>query len=66
VGYSLTRQIRIFRQRRKFRVLQRRKKKPSFSTRRGLILVVGIATFVALVFILVYYVWYLPIERSMQ
>jgi hypothetical protein len=66
VGYPLIRPIRIFRQRRKFRVLQRRKKKPSFSTRRGLILLVGIAAFVALVFILAYYVWYLPLEKSMQ
>lgn len=29
-------------------------------------LVFGIAAFVGLIFILVYYVWYLPIEKSMQ
>jgi magnesium-transporting ATPase (P-type) len=45
---------------------RRRKKKTSFSTRQGLLLILGIGTFVALVFILAYYIWYLPIEKSMQ
>jgi len=29
-------------------------------------LVFGIAVFVGLIFILAYYVWYVPIEKSMQ
>ncbi len=64
---SLIRQVLLVTKRR--RVLsagQRRKKKTSFSTRQGLMLVFGIAAFVGLIFILVYYVWYLPIEKSMQ
>lgn len=62
----MIRQLKAFRQRRKFRALQGNKKKALLSTGHGLLLIVGIATFVALIFIFAYYVWYLPIEKSMQ
>ncbi len=45
---------------------RRRRKKTSLSIRHGLLLIFGIGTFVALVFVLVYFVWYLPVEKSMQ
>lgn len=44
----------------------RRRKKLPLSTRQGLILVFGIASFVGFVFILMYYIWFVPIEKSMQ
>ncbi|HLW88924.1 MAG TPA: hypothetical protein VKR57_10565 [Terriglobales bacterium] len=47
-------------------IRRRRGKELPLSTSQGLILVFGIATFVGLVFILMYYIWYLPIEKSMQ
>lgn len=45
---------------------RRHKKKLPLSTRQGLILIFGIATFVGFVFFLMYYIWYLPIEKSIQ
>ena len=44
----------------------RRRKKIDFKTGEGLVLVFGIAAFVALIFVLVYYIWYVPIEKSVQ
>jgi hypothetical protein len=66
VGYWPIRQLRVLRNRKKFGALQPHKQKTSFSTRHGLILILGVGTFVALVFILVYFFWYLPIEKSMR
>lgn len=45
---------------------RQRKKGTSLTVRHGLLLIFGIGTFVALMFMLVYYVWYLPIQKSMQ
>ncbi len=45
---------------------RRRRRKLPLSTRQGLLLIFGIGTFVALVFILIYYIWYLPMEKSMR
>jgi len=47
-------------------IRRRRRRKLPLSTRQGLLLVFGIGIFVALVFILIYYIWYLPIQKSMQ
>lgn len=44
----------------------RRKKNLPLSTRQGLLLILGIGIFVAIVFILVYCIWYLPIGKSVQ
>jgi hypothetical protein len=44
----------------------RRRKELPLSTRQGLILVFGIASFMGFVFILMYYIWFVPIEKSMQ
>jgi hypothetical protein len=52
--------------RRKRAVRFQRRKKIGFDTREGLLLVFGIAGFVALIFALVYFVWYLPIQRAVQ
>ncbi len=38
----------------------------AFSTRRGVILSVSIGVFVALIFVLVYYVYVLPMQRSLE
>jgi hypothetical protein len=43
-----------------------RKLRSSFSTSRGLILSVSIGVFVALIFVLVYYVYILPMQRSLE
>lgn len=66
MGYSFIRQIRVLRQRKRFRALNGSKKKASFSAWRGLALTIGIAAFVGLVFILAYYVWYLPLQKSVR
>jgi len=47
-------------------IRRRRRRKLPLSTRQGLLLVFGIGIFVALVLILIYYIWYLPIQKSMQ
>jgi hypothetical protein len=47
-------------------IRRRRRRKLPLSTRQGLLLIFGIGIFVALVFILIYYIWYLPIQKSMQ
>jgi len=47
-------------------IRRRRRRKLPLSTRQGLLLIYGIGIFVALVFILIYYIWYLPIQKSMQ
>jgi hypothetical protein len=38
----------------------------SLDTREGLLLVFGIAAFVALIFVLVYFIWYVPVQKSVQ
>lgn len=38
----------------------------SFTTRRGLLLSIYIGAFVALIFLLVYYVYVLPMQKSLQ
>lgn len=38
----------------------------SFTTRRGLLLSVYIGAFVALIFLLVYYAYVLPMQKSLQ
>lgn len=43
-----------------------RRHRTSLSTRQGLTLVFGVAAFVGLILIIVYYIWYLPMERAMQ
>ena len=40
--------------------------KAFLGTRQGLFLVFGIALLVSLVWILVYFAWYLPMERAVQ
>jgi len=47
-------------------VKRKRKKKTSFTTRQGLLVIFSIGTFVALIFALVYFVWFLPIQRSLE
>jgi len=44
----------------------RRAQRPSLTTKQGITLLFGIAALVGLVLILVYYVWFLPLERSIQ
>lgn len=43
-----------------------RGRRPSLTTRQGITLLFGIAALVGLVLILVYYGWFLPLERSLQ
>jgi len=50
---------------RSYRTVRRRKNENSFSVPQGLILIFGVGVFVALVFVLVWYVWYLPVEKSL-
>ena len=38
----------------------------SFTTRRGVLLSLSIGAFVALIFILVYYVYILPMQKSLE
>jgi len=38
----------------------------SFTTRRGLLLSLSIGAFVALIFILVYYLYVLPMQKSLE
>jgi len=38
----------------------------AFTTRRGLLLSIYIGAFVALIFLLVYYVYVLPMQKSLQ
>lgn len=66
MSYSPIRQVRVLRKRKKFGTIQPRKRKTSFSARQGLILIFGVGTFVAVVFILVYFFWYLPMEKSLR
>lgn len=40
--------------------------RPSLTTRQGVTLLFGIAALMGLVLIFVYYVWFLPVERSLQ
>ena len=47
------------------KIKKRRNKQSSFTTFHGIILSLAIGTFVALVFLLTYYVWYLPMHKSM-
>ena len=44
----------------------RQRDKVFLDTRQGLFLVFGIALLVSLVWILVYFAWYLPMERAVQ
>jgi hypothetical protein len=65
-GVWLRQMLLASRKKRPPAIRQRRRKRIDFKTREGLVLVFGIAVFVALIFVLVYYVWYVPIERSVQ
>jgi hypothetical protein len=49
-----------------FSVRRRVRKKPALSVGQGLGLIFGIAIFVALMATVVYYVWYLPVMKSLQ
>lgn len=40
--------------------------RPVLRTRQGLALVFGIGVLVGLVWILVYYAWYLPLQKALQ
>jgi len=44
----------------------RHRDRPVLRTRQGLALVFGIAILVGVVWILVYYAWYLPMEKALQ
>ena len=48
------------------RVLSARKKSNNvqFRTRDGVLLLISVGLFVALVFVFVYFVWYLPMEKA--
>jgi len=65
-GVWLRQMLLASRRKRSSAIRQRRRKKIDLKTGEGLILVFGIAAFVALIFVLVYYIWYVPIERSVQ
>jgi hypothetical protein len=43
-----------------------RKNRSSFTARRGLVLSLSIGAFVALIFVLVYYVYILPMQKSLE
>jgi len=43
-----------------------KKSKPSFTTRRGILLSLSIGVFVALIFLLVYYAYVLPMQKSLE
>jgi len=45
---------------------RRSKNKIQFRTRDGLLLLASIEIFVALVFVLVYLVWYLPMQKAIR
>jgi hypothetical protein len=68
VIHSFVRQLLAWyrRKRNALFIRRRRSERLPLSTRQGLILVFGIATFVGLVAVLMYYVWYLPIEKSIE
>ena len=44
----------------------RRKERSSFTPRRGVLLSLSIGAFVALIFVLVYYVYILPMQKSLE
>jgi hypothetical protein len=44
----------------------RKNQRASFTTRRGVVLSLSIGAFVALIFVLVYYVYVLPMLRSVE
>jgi len=46
--------------------IKKRNKGSSFTTRQGLLLAFSIAAFVALIFVLVYYVYVLPMKKSLE
>jgi hypothetical protein len=46
--------------------IKKRNKGSSFTTRQGLLLAFAIAAFVALIFVLVYYVYVLPMKKSLE
>jgi hypothetical protein len=43
-----------------------KKRRSSFTTRRGVLLSLSIGAFVALMFVLVYYVYILPMQKSLE
>ena len=43
-----------------------RQKRSSFTTRRGVVLALSIGVFVALIFVLVYYVYIVPMQKSLE
>jgi hypothetical protein len=46
--------------------IRKRNKGSSFTTRQGLLLTFSIAVFVALIFVMVYYVYVLPMQKSLE
>jgi hypothetical protein len=46
--------------------IKKRTKGSSFTTRQGLLLAFSIAAFVALIFVLVYYVYVLPMQKTLE
>lgn len=48
------------------RRIKKRNKESSFSNRQGLLLALSIGAFVALMFLMVYYVYVLPMEKSVE
>ncbi|HSY93628.1 MAG TPA: hypothetical protein VK812_19875 [Candidatus Binatus sp.] len=44
----------------------KKKRRSSFTTRQGVLLSLSIGAFVALMFVLVYYVYILPMQKSLE
>ncbi len=65
-GVWLRQMLHASRRKRSVPVRTLRRKRMSFDMREGLLLVFGIAAFVALIFVLVYFIWYVPVQKSVQ
>jgi uncharacterized membrane protein YgaE (UPF0421/DUF939 family) len=46
--------------------IKKRRKRSSFTTGQGLLLAFSIAAFVAFIFVLVFYVYVLPMKKSLE
>ena len=67
MGSVLRRIFPLSKSRKQFLAMRtRRRDRPVLRTRQGLALVFGVALLVGLVWILVYYAWYLPLEKALQ
>jgi hypothetical protein len=51
---------------RRFMKGSKKKRRSSFTTRQGVLLSLSIGAFVALMFVLVYYVYILPMQKSLE